>query len=269
MMRLIGAPEELPAGSHSLSLYASPREAADQMASFLKGARELGQPALVLTDNDSMMPLYREAVAKTVPELMDSFRRIPGSHTYETPEGRRPVPAALEFAASHPEGASLCGDTIPSILNRNSLASVLAYEDWFDTLRPFYHRGLCPYDLGRIPVERAPEALERLAGAHTHAVLSNDPSPGVRFLQLLVLPHVENPPSEHLGWLAQAVEYGLIQEEPGERSVGLTPRGADFARALFHLPEYARRADELARRRQRSGTDRDAAVERRTERPEE
>jgi hypothetical protein len=247
MMRLVNTPEELPPGSHAISLYASLPEAARNLASFLKGARAQGQSALVLSGDDRMMELYRGEVLQQAPEMSDSLRRISGPHARPTAEGLRTVPEAMEFAKGHPEGASLFGDTIPSFLDRRNLTEILAYEDWFDSLRPFLHRGLCPYDLAHIPVDRAPEALARLAGAHSHGVLSDDPRPGVRFLQLLVLPHVENPPEEHLGWLAQAVDFGLMeQDRPGE-AVDLTPRGETFARALMALPGLADAADASAR----------------------
>jgi hypothetical protein len=246
MMRLMATPEELPPGSHSLSFYASPPEAARNMASFLKGAQVRGQKAMVFTADDRMLQLYQRAVSQAVPEMADSFLRISGPHARPTSDGLRPVPEAMEFASAHPEGATMCGDTIPSFLNRRSLAEILTYEDWFDSLRPFYHRGLCPYDLTRIPVDQAPMTLGRLARAHSHGVLSNDVQPGVRFLQLLILPHVENPPREHLGWLAQAMEYGLIDGDRTEESVGLTPRGENFARGLMALPALVERAEASA-----------------------
>lgn len=251
MMRLVPSPEELPPGSHSLSFYGSRPEAARNMASFLRGARSRGQPAMIFTGDDEMVELYKGAVSKQVPEMLGAIRRIPGRHAVPTPDGLRPVAEVMEFAAAHPEGATMAGDTIPSFLNRRSLPNILVYEDWFDTLRPFYHRGLCPYDLVHLPVDQAPTALARLAQAHTHGVLSDDPNPGVRFLQLLILPHVENPPKEHLGWLAQAVDYGLVEREEEEEGVQLTPRGENFARALMALPDYSRRATEAARNRRR------------------
>jgi len=254
MMRLMPTQEELPAGSHSISFYATRREAARNMASFLRGARDRGQRAMVLTADDQMLGLYRSEVSTQVPEMADSFLRIAGPHARTSPEGLRPVPEVMEFASSHPEGATMCGDTIPSFLDRRSLASILVYEDWFDSLRPFYHRGLCPYDLTHIPIDRASEALRRLAKAHSHGVLSSDPNPGVRFLQLLILPHVENPPKENLGWLAQAVEYGLLKQDRTEDGIELTPRGEYFARALLALPAFVRRADAVVlNRRKGSG----------------
>lgn len=251
MMQLVRSPEELPPGSHSIGLYASPPEAARQMASFLKGAHDRGQTAMVLTADDRMWKLYRGEVSKRVPAMLDALHRIKGPHARPTSAGLRPVPEVMEFVAAHPEGASMCGDTIPGFLNRKSLPDILAYESWFDGLRPFRHRGLCPYDLSRLPVDRAPEALGRLARAHSHAVLSDDPNPGVRFLQLLLVPHVENPPPQHLGWMARAVDYGLMNELPREESVTLTPRGEDFARALLALPAYLRAAENAARTRRR------------------
>ncbi len=251
MMRLVTNPEELPTGSHAIALYGSAPEAARHMASFLKGAHDRRQPAMVLTSSDRMMELYRGEVARRAPAMLGSLRRIPGPHARPTSEGMRPVPEVMEFAAAHPEGATMCGDTLPGILTRKTLPEILAYESWFDGLRPFQHRGLCPYDLSRIPVDQAPEALGRLARAHSHGVLSSDPNPGVRFLQLLVLPHVENPPSEHLGWLARAVDYGLMDERPDQRAVELTPRGESFATALLGLPEYVRNAAAQAQGRGR------------------
>lgn len=252
MMRLVQGHDELPSGSHALSFYASPPEAAHNMARFLKGAQDRGQSAMVLTSDDRMLELYRNEVSKEAPAMRDALHRISGPHARPTPQGLRPVPEVMEFAAAHPEGASMCGDTIPTFLDRRSLPNILSYESWFDGLRPFQHRGLCPYDLSRLPVDKAPAALGQLARAHTHAVLSNDPNPGVRFLQLLILPHVENPPEEHLGWLARAVDYGLIDQENNEESVELTPRGEHFARALLALPAYARSADASARDRRRA-----------------
>jgi hypothetical protein len=269
MLRLVATPEELPRGSHSIGFYSSPPEAARHMASFLKGARTERQKAIVLTADDQMLGLYRDEVSKQVPEMADSFLRIPGPHARPTPDGLRPIPEALEFAAAHPEGATMCGDTIPSFLDRRTLSNILVYEDWFDSLRPFYHRGLCPYDLTRFPVDRAPEAISQLARAHTHAVLSTDPHPGGRFLQLLVLPHVENPPKEHLGWLAQAIDYGFFEDPRGAEALALTPRGETFARALMALPAYARAATESARSRQRGRSRREDSAEASRFRPDE
>jgi hypothetical protein len=257
MMRLVSTQEELPPGCHALSFYASRPEAARNMASFLKGARSRGQKAMVLTADARMLELYQSEASKQIPEMVDSFVRISGPHARPTPEGLRPVPEVMSFASAHPEGATMCGDTIPSFLNRRSLASVLEYEDWFDTLRPFYHRGLCPYDLANIPVDRAPAAFSRLAKAHTHAVLSVDPNPGVRFLQLLILPYAENPPKEHLGWLTRAVDYGLIDRDGPEESVTLTPRGENFARALMAWPAFARGATDAAQNRRKGRLDRE------------
>lgn len=254
MMQLLPTPSELPPGSHSISFYATRPEAARNMASFLRGARDRGQTALVLTADDDMMKLYQTAVQKEVPQMLGALRRIPGPHIRWTAQGFRPVEEVEKFAADHSEGASMCGDTIPSVLNRHTLSSVLVYEDWFDRLRPFYHRGLCPYDLNNIPVDRAPEALEGLARAHTHGVLSSDPNPGAQFLQLLILPLVENPPKEHLGWLVRAVDHGLVEENHHEgRAAMLTPRGENFARALRALPAFARSASERRTRARGQG----------------
>jgi hypothetical protein len=257
MMRLVPTPEELPPGSHSLGLFASRPEAARNMASFLRGARARSQKAVVYSSDDQMLELYRGELARQAPELRDSLRRIPGPHIRRTSEGFRPLSEVMEFAAAHPEGATMAGDTIPGLLDRRNLSQILGYEEWYDTLRPFPHRGLCPYDISHLPVDRASEAFGRLAGAHSHGVLSQDPNPGVRFLQLLILPHVENPPKEHLGWLAQAVDYGLITQDDSGESAGLTPRGENFARGLMALPAFVQRATDSSRSRGRIRQTRD------------
>jgi len=261
MIELVTKPAELPSGSHSLSFYANRPEAAQDIANFLRGASDRGQTAMVLTADDEMMSLYQDAVEREVPQMLKALRRIDGPHVRSTEEGLRPIPEVLEFASSHPEGMTMCGDTIPDLLNRRTLPNVLAYEDWFDSLRPFYHRGLCPYDLNNFPVDRVADAFTGLAAAHTHGVLSTSPDPSAQFLQLLILPVVENPLESHLGWLARAVDRGLIDEDqPDGHAAELTPRGETFARALRALPNLTKRVP-------RTGRDRESGIPRGREDP--
>jgi hypothetical protein len=248
MMELVSSPEEFPKGSHSVGFYGSRPEAAHNIASFLKGAVVYDQDAIVFTADDEMMSLYRDAVEKEVPQMLSAFHRLPGPHIRPTADGFRPVETVDQFVGAHPSGASMCGDTIPDLLNRRTLPNVLTYEDWFDGLRPFYHRGLCPYDLNNFPVDQASDAFTRLARTHTHGVLSSDPQPAVQFLQLLILPAVENPPENHLGWLARAVDRGLVNDDEHDgEAAALTPRGQAFARALRALPSFVRAAGQTSR----------------------
>jgi hypothetical protein len=251
-MQLVKDPEELPDGSHSVALYGTWPEAARQMGGFLRGAQSRRQAALVVSCDDQRLGLYRHELARRAPSMVGSLRKIPGLHTQRTPDGLRPLPEILEFAAAHPEGATMCGDTLPGFLDRRTLPEILSYEGWFDRLRPYQHRGLCPYDLSRIPVDRAADALAQLAAVHTHGVLSVDADPAVRLLQLLVLPHVENPPDEQLVWLARAVDHGFVSEDRTGGDVALTPRGENLALALRGLARYARSATAAAEAR-RSG----------------
>lgn len=128
----------------------------------------------------------------------------------------------------------------PSFLDQPSPPAILDPEEWFDGLRPFRHRGLCPYDLARLLLEHASVVLRRLARAHSHLVLSHDSSPAVRSVHLLFLPRVESPPEENFRWLAHFVDYGLIAQSRNEAPVDLAPRGRDFARVLLGLPRYLR-----------------------------
>jgi hypothetical protein len=243
-MELVAAPADLPTGSHAISFYANASEAATRVASFLKGAERRGQSGLVLTDDDGMATLYRQAIEIEAPRMADALRRIPGPHLRPTDRGFRPVEEVGAFVAAHPDGVSMCGDTIPRMMDRNQLRPLLAYEHWFDSLRPFPHRGLCPYDVNRFPVDRAAEAFTDLVKSHSHAVLSTAPDPSAQFLQLLLVPLVDNPTEAQRGWLLRATDLGLIEEPREEgRAPGLTPRGEQFARALRGRETLAAVAD--------------------------
>jgi hypothetical protein len=235
MVELLPDTREIAPGAHAIEFYATPSEAARNMARFLRGADDFHQPAIVLTADDAQLARYRAAAAEIAPAMAGSFRRIPGLHTYSTRDGRRPDPSAMQFAAEHPGGASLCGDTISSDLNDRNVGEYLAYEAWFDQLRPFPHRALCPYDLTRIPIDRASEALRELTRHHTHAVLSDDPNPGVQLLQLLLVPLLDRPPAPQRVYLDRAIAERLVERRGRDDVVGLTLRGEQLVRALVGL----------------------------------
>jgi MEDS: MEthanogen/methylotroph, DcmR Sensory domain len=235
MTALASSAADLPGGSHSVALFASPPEAARHVAGFLRGARDLGQPAIVVTSEEEQLRDYQDAVRAVAPEMERVFELVPGPHTRPTPDGFRPSDAITRFAADHPTGASMCGDTIPRYLDRGNLAAYLRYEAWLDTLRPYPHRALCPYDLTRIPLERAAEALDRLARTHSHALLSDDPNPGVRLLQLLVVPHLDTAPEDQRVYLRRAMAARLFATRGTGKRLGLTLRGEQLVRALVGL----------------------------------
>ena len=235
MTRWVATTEELPTGTHALAFYASRAEAARNIASFLKGGANRAQPGAVWTDSDEMLHLYRQEVARVAPTMQDSFHRLSGAHTEPTPEGRRPLPQIVSYLAGFPDGVTTVGDTIPHYLDRENLAEYLDYERWFDSQRPFAHRGLCPYDMTALPVDQAAKALLGLARAHSHAVLSEDPTPGVRLLQLLIAPQLENPPRWLTVWLNRAADARLIEFGISGETATLTLRGAQLARALLAM----------------------------------
>jgi len=235
MVELLSDTREIAPGAHAIEFHASPTEAARNMARFLRGADDHHQSALILTADDAQLARYRAAAAEIAPAMAGSFRRIAGLHTYATADGRRPDPSAMQFAADHPRGASLSGDTISGDLNRRNLEEYLAYEAWFDRLRPFPHRALCPYDLTQLPLDRASEALRELVRHHTHAVLSDDPNPGVQLLQLLLVPLLDRPPEPHRVYLERAIAERLVERRGRDDVVGLTLRGEQLVRALVGL----------------------------------
>jgi hypothetical protein len=235
MTRWVTTTEELPTGTHALALYGSRAEAARNIVGFLKGGANRAQPGAVWTDSEEMLRLYRTEVERVVPSMRESFHRLSGAHTEPTPDGRRPLPQIVSYLAGFPEGVSTVGDTIPHYLDRQNLAEYLDYERWFDSQRPYAHRGLCPYDITALPVDQAAKALLGLARSHTHAVLSEDPDPGVRLLQLLVAPQLENPPRWLIVWLDRAADQGLIEFGVSGETATLTLRGVQLARALLAM----------------------------------
>lgn len=233
MTHWVAHPEELPTGTHALALYGSHAEAARFIGGFLVGGANRSQPGVVWSDSEEMMRLYRQEVARAAPAMDVVYQRLSSPHTEATPDGRRPLPQILTYLAGFSDGVSTVGDTIPHYLDRENLAEYLDYERWFDSQRPYAHRGLCPYDLTRLPVDQAAKALLALARSHTHAVLSEDAAPGVRLLQLLIAPQLDNPPRWLTVWLGRAVDHGLIELGVSGETATLTLRGAQLARALL------------------------------------
>lgn len=223
---------DLPPGCHALAFYASPDEAARNMGDFVRGAFYFGQPALVVSNNHERLERYRQQLVPDTPWLAGAFAPIDGPHTRSTADGLRPLEPVMSFAAANPEGATLCGDTIPDYLSEETVEDYLRYESWFDGLRPFSHRALCPYDLARLPVEVAGATLGGLLRNHSHAVLSTDPSPAVQLLQLLVVPYLDPVDPARRGALERALARGLIRPEASGDALRLTARGELFVRAL-------------------------------------
>lgn len=238
MTEWVDRTEHLPPGAHAMSFYASAEEGDRNLLGFLASGETFGQRALWLTGTPDGARLrgVRAELARRAPGSEPTILLLGGPHTRATPDGLRPLEDALAFAAAHPEGATLVGDTIPTYLNGQTLADYLAYESWFDRLRPYPHRALCPYDLSRVPLERATEAIVGLALRHSHIVLSDDPHPAVRLLQLLAIPHVPNPPGVQRRALERAIDHRLLVRTGTPEVVGLSLRGEQLVRALRHRP---------------------------------
>ncbi|MCI4322406.1 MAG: MEDS domain-containing protein [Thermoplasmata archaeon] len=225
--------EAAPPDSHTLSFHASPSEAAGTVAAFLKGAAECSQPGIVFTSREEMLRRYQAEVHRIAPELEVAFRQLAGPHVHETSDGLRPPDEVMALAAAHPTGVSMCGDTLSQFLSEQNLPEVLAYETWYESLRPFPHRGLCPYDLSSLPTRDLDRTLTQLVGAHSHVVLSHDPRPHVQLVQMLVTPLVRDPPPGSWEVLERAMDQGLIEwSGRGPATVGLTIQGVRFAEVL-------------------------------------
>lgn len=228
--------ELLPPGSHAVSFHGSLDEAVRNMAGFVRGGYFFRQPSAVFSNDADRIARYRAAVAPENPWLKEAFHEIAGLHVRNEPGGWRPIDAPMRFASEHPEGVSICGDTLAGAIDRSNLEEALRYEAWFDALRPFPHRAMCPYDLGRMPVELANEVLPGMAARHSHVVLSSDPRPSVQLLQLLVVPSLSDAPPIALHWRSRALDRGLLRPEGDDRALRLTPRGELLVRATRVRP---------------------------------
>jgi hypothetical protein len=228
--------EQVPPGAHAMALYGSSDEGERAVLGFVAGAERFAQPALWLTGMSDAERLRRcrAELDQRAPHGERTIVPLRGPQIRETPQGLRPLDDALAYAAAHPAGATLVGDTIPTYLTGDTLGGYLEYERWFDRLRPFPHRALCPYDLSRLPLLRAPAAIVGLALRHSHLVLSDDPRPAVRLLQLLVIPHLPNAPPVQRVAVDRAIDHRLLRRTGGEDVVGLTLRGEQLVRALRH-----------------------------------
>jgi hypothetical protein len=231
----VATPFDLPIGGHGLSLHASREEAAEHAVDFLAGAPS-GQPAVYWVGDASLVPYYDEKLAAKAPAQVGCVRALDHEQV-DSVDGRlRPTPEVVAYLREHGEGTTAGADTLSLYWTPETMPEHLEYEAWFDEQPRDASRFLCPYDLRRVPAEKAPEILRELGRHHSHVVLSDAPEPAVRLLQLFVFATPAELPvalRESLLWAAQE---GLVKVLGPHEEFLATPKGV----ALFR--NWARQA---------------------------
>ncbi len=228
-------PEQLPPGSHCLSLYASDEEAALRAAAFLAGAEDPSR-ATYYVSGERLLAYTRRHVRARSPRLAQRVRDLGGPQTVREGPYFRPAAEVVRFVREHPEGVSTGGQTITQYWSRETIAGHLEYEQWFQQQPREGSRFLCPYDLREVPVDLAPRVLANLALHHSHIIFSTAPEPASQVLQLATSPRLEemSPTLERSArWCLQE---GFATVEAGSGTLTLAERGESFARALRSFP---------------------------------
>jgi hypothetical protein len=224
MPEVLGDLAHLPPGSHAIALYASREEAADQAVDFLSGSPE-GQASSFWVGSPSLVPFYTERLELRAPEQVGCVHFLPHEQV-ETSDGRlRPVEEVLEFVGGHPEGVTGGADTITQYWGPGNVSEHLEYEAWFQAQPRERSRFLCPYDLRRVPPERAEEILRELGQHHSHVALSRSHAPAVRLLQLFLFGSPESLPPDLVGTAAWAEAEELIALDGSAGGFRITPKG--------------------------------------------
>jgi hypothetical protein len=224
----------LPANSHALSLHTTWEEAAEHAACFLAGT-PVGQPARFWAPAGSAVPVYAEAVDLLAPQLRDSLYALSEAQVTLSEGKLRPIGEIARFFDDHPEGVTAGGGTLSLYWNAENLPQHLEYERWVNGQPRDASRLLCPYDLRRVPAERAVEAMRALGATHSHVVLSDAGDREAQMLQLFLFESIEHLPRSLEEGYHAAVREGLIRIDPASRSLDLTPEGVAAVR------EWARR----------------------------
>jgi len=229
---LVAELADLPVGGHAVSFHADEREAARNAASFLAGAPE-GQGASFWISDPSLLPYYVDELVARAPAQVGCVQILDGPQVAPTGPGEdlRPVPEVRSFVEAHPEGVTAGAGTISLYWTPEALPDYLEYEAWFDAQERSRSRFLCPYDLRRIPPERAPLAMRALARHHSHLALSQSPELAPQLLQVFLfedLRALPPTPKETFDW---ALSRGFVEMPPGAAEPRLTWAGIEFIRS--------------------------------------
>ncbi len=224
MTELVEDLATLPLSAHGLSLHSSRGEAARHAAEFIAGTTAW-QAAAYWVPDAATAGSHAAEIADRAPDHVGCVAIMSHEQVAEEHGKLRPVPEVLAFLREHPNGVTAAGETLSQYLDRKNLDQHLEYERWFQDQPRDRSRFLCPYDLRRLPPERAPHALRELGEHHTHVAISRDPHPVVQMLQLFLFRRAKELPPALVPTFADAVRRNAIRVDPGTGEFSLTPAG--------------------------------------------
>ncbi len=230
MPTIVARLTELPVGAHCLGIHVGEAEGAAQAADFVAGAPDR-QPASFWVSDERRQQEYRETMGRVSPQQVGCVAVLPSEQVAPVAGVLRPVDEISRFVAGHPEGVTAGADTIDRHWTAATIPDYLEYEEWFESQRGDRSRFLCPYDLRRIPPEAAPELLRGLGSHHSHVVLSENPEPAVRLLELFIFGRPDALPPALEPTLAWARARGYLGAGRAEEEFSLTPEGERLIRA--------------------------------------
>jgi hypothetical protein len=224
MPALVSEARELPLGSHSLSLHASRREAAQRAASFVAGAPP-GQAATYWVRDAREAEYYSQWLADVAPDHVGCVAILGGPQVEPSDGKLRPAEPVRAFVSEHPEGVTGAAETITHYWKPETVPDHLEYEAWFDRQPRAGSRFLCPYDLRQVPADDAPEVMRELGSHHSHVVVSGAQEPGARLLQLFVFATADEVPEPLKADLDRALREGWVEVDRASHELTLTRAG--------------------------------------------
>jgi hypothetical protein len=221
MPQLIEDLAKLPLGAHAVSFYTSPHEAANHAAAFLAGTPK-GQSAAYWVSNEALRARYlrRTGANGSSPRI----GVLPDGQVSTEGGKLRPAHEVQEFLGAHPEGVTAGGETLSDHLTAENVGQHVEYEAWIDRQPHDRSRLLCPYDLRRMPADKATTLVRGLAASHSHVALSKAEEPAMRLLQLFVFPTIQSIPVAQRGDINWALSEGLVGADI-TGAFDVTPRG--------------------------------------------
>lgn len=232
MTTLVEDLQQLPLGSHAVSFHTSDVEETRNAISFLAGTPP-GQAAKVWTRDAKTAEYYRQWATDHAPDHVGCIAILPTEQVVATDGVLRPIPEVMEFLSEHPDGVTAMGDTLSHYWSPETIPAHLEYEAWIDHQPRESSRFLCPYDLRKVPPEKAPDALRELGAHHSHVKLSNDREPAVRLVQLFLFTHATDVPTEQRETLDWARSQGYLHVQDAAGRLLLTLEGAQLVREWY------------------------------------
>jgi len=229
MPHLLADLADLPPGSHAVSFYSAPEEAAQQAVQFISGAPK-DQPTSYWVSDPATARQYNQRLETAAPDHVGCVVAL-GHEQVELVDGQlRPCEEVREFLHEHAGPMTAAGETLSQYWSTDSIPQHLEYESWFQEQPRDGSRFVCPYDLRRIPAGLAPAVMKELGQHHTHVKLSSSPEPAVRLLQLFIFGSEADVPLRLQDDLESARDQGWVAHSQPRSPLELTAAGREIVR---------------------------------------